>query len=61
MKRFSCGDVVAGCTATFRGTTDDDILAQVAAHARDGHQLTPVGQAVVDAVKAHIHDASDVG
>ena len=33
MKQFRCGDVVPGCTSAFVGT-DDEILGQVAAHAR---------------------------
>ena len=32
MKRFSCGDVVSGCTASFVGDSDDEILALVGQH-----------------------------
>lgn len=38
MKSFRCGDVVAGCTASFTGTPDE-ILAGVAEHARQAHRL----------------------
>jgi len=38
MKSFRCGDVVPGCTASFAGTVDE-ILADVAEHARHVHQL----------------------
>jgi predicted small metal-binding protein len=41
MKKFRCGDVVPGCTATFEGD-EADILAAVAAHARADHGLTEV-------------------
>jgi predicted small metal-binding protein len=56
MKKFSCGDVVPGCTAQFEGATDDEILAQIATHARDAHGLAKVEPALVDAVRAKIVD-----
>lgn len=56
MKRFSCGDVVPGCTKSFSGETEDEILAQVAAHARDDHAMASVGADVVEAVKKKIRD-----
>jgi predicted small metal-binding protein len=34
MKEFSCGAVVPDCTATFRADSEDDLLQQVAVHAR---------------------------
>jgi predicted small metal-binding protein len=54
MKRFACGDVVSGCTAAFVGTSDDEILAQVGAHARHDHGLTDVPADLVRAVRAAI-------
>jgi predicted small metal-binding protein len=54
MKRFSCGDVVSGCTASFVGATDDDILALVGDHARHDHGLTDVSSELVAAVRAAI-------
>ncbi len=59
MKRFSCGDVVPGCTKTFQGKTDDEILRQVGAHAVEDHGMTVVPQAVVDQVRLHIHDVAE--
>lgn len=56
MKQFSCGAVVPGCTATFTGQTDDDILGQVATHAKEDHGMTEVPTEVVDAVKAKIEE-----
>lgn len=49
MKRFRCGDVVPGCTATFSGT-QEEILQQVAQHARDDHGITDVTPELVGAV-----------
>lgn len=53
MKQFRCGDVVPGCTSAFVGT-DDEILGQVAAHARADHGLTEVPAELVDAVRGAI-------
>lgn len=56
MKQFSCGAVVPGCTATFTGTSDDDILGQVATHAKEDHGMTEVPDAVVDQVRQNIQE-----
>ena len=42
MKEFACGDVVPGCKAKFRARTDEELLEQVAAHARDGHGVREI-------------------
>lgn len=57
MKQFSCGAVVPGCTATFTGESEDDILGQVAAHAKADHGMDDVPAEVVDKVKANITTA----
>ena len=57
MKEFSCGDVVPGCTAKFRGASNQEILEQVAKHAREGHGMTDVSPELVEAVLTHIHFA----
>lgn len=54
LKSFTCGDVVPGCTSSFTGTDDDDILAQVGVHAARDHGLVEVPAQVVDAVRARI-------
>jgi len=54
MKQFSCGDVVPNCTRTFLAPTDEEILAAVAAHARDDHGLTDIPPELVDQVRRHI-------
>ena len=56
MKQFSCGAVVPGCTATFTAQTDDEILGQVATHAKEDHGMDEVPSEVVDAVKANIEE-----
>ncbi|MEZ5287350.1 MAG: DUF1059 domain-containing protein [Vicinamibacterales bacterium] len=58
MKEFCCGDVVPGCTARFTGTTNEEILASVARHAREDHGLTEVPAELVQRVVACIRPAA---
>lgn len=50
MKQFACGDVVPGCTRTFRGT-EDQVLGAVAVHAQHDHGLTVIPDSLVAAVR----------
>ena len=54
MKTFACGSVVPGCTATFQGATEDDILAQVAEHAKVDHGMDTVPPELVEQVRLKI-------
>lgn len=54
MKKFACGDVVPGCTATWECPTEDDILGHVAAHAAADHGLTTISAELVAAVRSAI-------
>jgi predicted small metal-binding protein len=54
MKKFACGDVVAGCDGVVTGETDDDVLAAAAAHAASAHGMTDVPDEVVAAIRAGI-------
>lgn len=56
MKEFRCGDLVPGCTTTFQGESDEEILEQVAIHARDEHGMDEVPPEVVDEVRAGISE-----
>ena len=57
MKEFSCGDVVPGCKASFRATTDDALLKEIARHAREDHGLGELPSELVEAVKQRIRTA----
>ncbi|WP_432563423.1 DUF1059 domain-containing protein [Kineococcus sp. SYSU DK003] len=57
MKAFRCGDVVPGCRREFTGTDREDILAQVAEHARADHGVTEVDLTLVQAVEANLREA----
>ncbi len=52
--KLACGDVMPGCTARFESDDQDQLLAQVARHAREEHQIeviTPeIRQTVLDRV-----------
>ncbi|MCW2790192.1 MAG: uncharacterized protein JWP56_2495 [Aeromicrobium sp.] len=54
MKKFACGDVVPGCEASWVCSTEDDILAQVAAHAAQDHGVVEISADLVAAVRANI-------
>jgi predicted small metal-binding protein len=54
MKTFSCGAVVPGCSASFEAPSDEEILAQVAEHARADHGLTQIPDELVTQVCAQI-------
>lgn len=58
MKSFACGDVVPGCDATFVCSSEDEILARVAHHARVDHGLTDIPAELVDQVRSRILVAS---
>jgi predicted small metal-binding protein len=58
MKEFCCGDVVPGCGARFKATSNEEILAQVAAHARADHGMTDIPQSLVDMVVENIQVAA---
>ena len=54
MKTFACGAVVAGCTASFAAETEEDILDQVAQHAREEHGMTEIPEELVRQVQANL-------
>jgi predicted small metal-binding protein len=54
MKEFRCGELVPGCEAKFRSESEDEILQQVAVHARDEHGMDEVPPEVVDNIRARI-------
>lgn len=54
MKAFACGDVVPGCDARWVCSTEDEILADVGAHALSAHGLTELSPDLVRAVRSGI-------
>lgn len=54
MKAFSCGDVVPGCEARFVCSSEEEVLARVAQHARDDHGMVEIDDDLVRTVRASI-------
>ena len=54
VKEFRCGDLVPGCEAVIRGESDEDILEQVAVHAREEHGMDEVPPEVQDTIRAKL-------
>ena len=56
MKEFRCGAIVPGCETVFEGESEDEILQQIAVHARDDHGMHEVPPEVVDTIRAEIYE-----
>ena len=54
MKEFRCGEIVPGCDARFEGASEEEILEQVAVHAREEHGMDEVPPDVADSVRARL-------
>ena len=54
MKSFSCGDVVPGCEARWVCSSADEILREVAVHARVAHGLPMLSDSLVSQVRAAV-------
>lgn len=57
MKTLACGEIMDGCTATFQGESDDELLAQAGKHVVEDHGLD-VTPEMVELVRSHIRDTS---
>ena len=57
MKQFFCGEVVPGCTSRFEAPTEDEILTQVAIHAKKDHGMSNIPSEVVNQVRSLIRDS----
>jgi predicted small metal-binding protein len=58
MKEFKCAVLVPDCWAAFEAETDDEILQQVAVHAREQHGMDEIPPEVVDQIRAAISESS---
>jgi predicted small metal-binding protein len=58
MKKFACGDVVPGCSATWVLEDDEAIFAAVGRHAAEDHGITEITDELVQAVRDHIRIAA---
>jgi predicted small metal-binding protein len=53
-KNIACRDVVPGCTFTATAATEEELIAQVAAHAAHDHGVTDITPELAAKVKAAI-------
>jgi predicted small metal-binding protein len=56
MKQFHCGDVVPGCMKSFQADSEEEIIRQVAIHAREDHGLMAIPPGLAQEVRSHIQD-----
>lgn len=54
MKHFSCGDIVPGCGAMLSGSTEDEVMQQLAEHAKEAHGMSSMTPHMQKQVKASI-------
>jgi predicted small metal-binding protein len=55
-KEIACNDVVAGCSFTATGASEDEVIRKVASHAEHDHGVTEVTPELAAKVKAAIKD-----
>lgn len=55
-KHIACTDVVNGCPFEASARSEEDLLKQVTAHAREAHGVVEVTPELAGKVKAAIHD-----
>ena len=53
-KNIACGDIVPGCAFTATAATEEELIAQVAAHAAHDHGVTEITPQLAAQVKAAI-------
>lgn len=56
MKEFYCGAVVPNCSKRFVAKNEQEILSQVAEHARKDHGMKDVPEEVVSKVRSLIRE-----
>jgi predicted small metal-binding protein len=56
-RELNCRDVGFDCEAVVRADSDEEVLAQVATHAREVHGLQQIDAETEQKVRSQIHDA----
>ncbi len=60
-KVLRCNDLMPGCTFEARGSSEEEVLAQAAEHARSGHGLPQISEDMVMQVRGAIRDEEEGG
>lgn len=58
-KEMNCGDLMPGCDFVARGETDEEVMQQVAEHARTAHDMEELSPEVAEQVKAAIWEVEE--
>lgn len=57
-KELKCSDAGFECDAVVRADSDDEVMAQVATHAREVHGMDQIDDATAEKIRSQIHDAA---
>jgi predicted small metal-binding protein len=57
MRELNCRDVGFDCNEVIRGETDEEVMSQAAAHARDAHGMSEIDEETGARIRSLIHDA----
>ena len=57
-RELNCSDAGFDCDAVVRADTDDEVMAQVATHAREVHGMEQIDDNTASQIRAQIHDAA---
>lgn len=55
-KVLNCSDLVAGCSAVFRGATDEEVIRQATEHSRSVHHLSEIPKSLQRKMQRLIRD-----
>jgi predicted small metal-binding protein len=58
-KVLRCNDLMPGCPFEAHGSSEDDVLAKAAEHAKTAHNLAEIPPAMLTQVRGAIRDESD--
>lgn len=57
-RELNCRDVGFDCEAVVRADSDEEVMAQVATHAREVHGLEHINTDTEQKIRSEIHDAA---
>jgi predicted small metal-binding protein len=60
-KVLRCNDLMPGCSFEARGSSEEEVLAQAAEHAKTVHNLTEIPEGMLPQVRAAIRDDEQSG
>ena len=55
-KKFSCGDVMHGCSWSATANDEQELFKKIAEHAKNDHNITSIPDEIVQKVKSKIQN-----